>query len=118
MVYRISGSVPAANFIHLPKSNSQSLSLTGRYLYLLLKPVPGKYFVVHIDTTTVDGVVVRISFSNLFKEFKATSTWLQFPYICNPAKGSVCAITTAGSVGKNFKITCSSHYYYYLFLGL
>lgn len=98
MVYRISGSVPAANFIHLPKSNSQSLSLTGRYLYLLLKPVPGKYFVVHIDTTAVDGVVVRISFSNLFKEFKATSTWLQFPYICNPAKGSVCAITTAGSV--------------------
>ena len=25
-------------------------------------------------------MVIRISFSNLFKEFKSTSTWLQFPY--------------------------------------
>lgn len=97
-IYQITGPVPAANFIHLPKSNSQSLSLTGRYLYLLFKPVPGKYFVVHIDTTTADGVVVRISFSNLFKEFKASSTWLQFPYLCNPAKGSVCSVTMAGSI--------------------
>lgn len=26
-------------------------------------------------------MVIRISFSNLFKEFKSTSTWLQFPYV-------------------------------------
>lgn len=26
-------------------------------------------------------MVIRISFSNLFKEFKATSTWLQFPFV-------------------------------------
>lgn len=29
-----------------------------------------------------DGQVVRMSFSNLFKEFKSTATWLQFPLIC------------------------------------
>lgn len=23
-----------------------------------------------------------MSFSNLFKEFKSTATWLQFPFIC------------------------------------
>lgn len=33
--------------------------------------------------------MVRISFSNLFKEFKSTATWLQFPFICGAAKGSV-----------------------------
>lgn len=31
--------------------------------------------------------MVRISFSNLFKEFKSTATWLQFPFICGAAKG-------------------------------
>jgi len=31
--------------------------------------------------TQVGGLVVRVSFSNLFKEFKATSTWLQFPFV-------------------------------------
>lgn len=31
----------------------------------------------------------RISFSNLFKEFKSTSTWLQFPFIVTAAQDSV-----------------------------
>lgn len=30
--------------------------------------------------------MVRISFSNLFKEFKSTATWLQFPFVCGAAK--------------------------------
>ncbi|XP_077172586.1 WD repeat-containing protein 90 isoform X2 [Paroedura picta] len=92
-VYRISGSVPAGNYLQLPKTSTQSLGLTGCYLYLLFKPMPTKYFVVHLDVTTEDSQVVRISFSNLFKEFKATATWLQFPYICGAAKGSVHEIT-------------------------
>ncbi|XP_019363134.1 PREDICTED: WD repeat-containing protein 90 isoform X1 [Gavialis gangeticus] len=88
-VYRIRGSVPASNYIQLPKTSTQSLGLTGRYFYLLLRPMPNKYFVVHLDVTTEDSQVVRISFSNLFKEFKSTATWLQFPFICGAAKGSV-----------------------------
>uniref|UniRef100_A0A8C3RUN9 WD repeat-containing protein 90 n=1 Tax=Chelydra serpentina TaxID=8475 RepID=A0A8C3RUN9_CHESE len=80
-VYRIRGSIPASNYIQLPKTSTQSLGLTGHYLYLLFKPMPGKYFVVHLDVTTEDSQVVRISFSNLFKEFKSTATWLQFPFI-------------------------------------
>lgn len=31
--------------------------------------------------------MVRISFSTLFKEFKSTATWLQFPFLCGAAKG-------------------------------
>uniref|UniRef100_UPI00398F26DD WD repeat-containing protein 90 n=1 Tax=Pristiophorus japonicus TaxID=55135 RepID=UPI00398F26DD len=88
-VYRIRGSIPAGNYIQLPKVSTQSLGLVGRYLYLLFKPIVSKYFVVHFDAVTEDSQVIRISFSNLFKEFKSTATWLQFPFVCGAVKGSV-----------------------------
>ena len=106
-VYRIVGSIPASNYIQLPKTSSQSLGLTGRYMYLLFKPIPSRYFVVHVDVATQDGLIVRISFSNLFKEFKSTSTWLQFPFVCHSAKGSICAYTAVGSKG-NWLSNCSN----------
>ncbi|KPP63392.1 hypothetical protein Z043_118354, partial [Scleropages formosus] len=40
-------------------------------------------------TSPRESQVVRVSFSNLFKEFKSTATWLQFPFLCGAAKGSV-----------------------------
>ncbi|XP_035829418.1 WD repeat-containing protein 90 [Aplysia californica] len=88
-VYKISGSIPAGNYVQLPKTNTQSLGLTGRYFYLLFRPVPSKHFVVHLDVATADSLVIRVSFSSLFKAFKSTSTWLQFPYVCSPAPGPV-----------------------------
>ncbi|XP_025111591.1 WD repeat-containing protein 90-like isoform X3 [Pomacea canaliculata] len=96
-VYKISGHIPAGNYIQLPRMSSQSLGLTGRYFYLLFRPVPTKYFVVHVDVATQDGLVVRLSFSNLFKEFKSTATWLQFPFLCNPAKDSVAFFAAVGA---------------------
>ncbi|XP_074866919.1 WD repeat-containing protein 90 isoform X2 [Carettochelys insculpta] len=112
-VYRIRGSIPASNYIQLPKTSTQSLGLTGHYLYLLFKPMASKYFVVHIDVTTEDSQVVRISFSNLFKEFKSTATWLQFPFVCGAAKGSVyeCTARTSkqdlvGVAPANVRWTC------------
>ncbi|XP_018426891.1 PREDICTED: WD repeat-containing protein 90 [Nanorana parkeri] len=88
-VYKIRGSIPAGNYILLPKTSSQSLGLTGRYLYVLFRPIPGKHFVVHVDVSAEDGQTIRISFSNLFKEFKSTATWLQFPFVCSAIKGSI-----------------------------
>ncbi|XP_047667072.1 WD repeat-containing protein 90 isoform X2 [Tachysurus fulvidraco] len=88
-VFRIRGSVPASNYILIPKTSSQSLGLTGRYLYLLFRPCPNKHFVVHIDVVAEEGQVIRVSFSNLFKEFKSTATWLQFPFLCSAAPDSV-----------------------------
>ncbi|NXN73162.1 WDR90 protein, partial [Himantopus himantopus] len=88
-VYRIRGSVPASNYLQLPRTGTQSLGLTGRYLYLLFRPMPRKHFVVHLDVATEESQVVRISFSTLFKEFKSTATWLQFPFLCGAAKGSM-----------------------------
>uniref|UniRef100_A0A673Z2W4 WD repeat-containing protein 90 n=1 Tax=Salmo trutta TaxID=8032 RepID=A0A673Z2W4_SALTR len=81
-VFRIRGSIPASNYILLPKTSTQSLGLTGRYLYLLFRPSPAKHFVVHLDIAAEEGQVIRVSFSNLFKEFKSTATWLQFPFLC------------------------------------
>uniref|UniRef100_A0A8C8CP46 WD repeat-containing protein 90 n=1 Tax=Oncorhynchus tshawytscha TaxID=74940 RepID=A0A8C8CP46_ONCTS len=88
-VFRIRGSIPASNYILLPKTSTQSLGLTGRYLYLLFRPSPAKHFVVHMDIAAEEGQVIRVSFSNLFKEFKSTATWLQFPFLCGAAKGLV-----------------------------
>ena len=65
------------------------MGLTGRYIYFLFKPVPNKCFSLHIDLATVEKVTIRVSFSNLFKEFKSTSTWIQFPYVIQAPKGSV-----------------------------
>ncbi|KAL8597435.1 hypothetical protein ACOMHN_050933 [Nucella lapillus] len=96
-VFKITGHIPAGNYIQLPRTGSQPLGLTGRYLYLLFRPVPTKYFVVHIDVATQDSLVIRLSFSNLFKEFKSTSTWLQFPFLCNAAKGSVDYYASVGA---------------------
>uniref|UniRef100_A0A8C7BAU2 WD repeat-containing protein 90 n=1 Tax=Neovison vison TaxID=452646 RepID=A0A8C7BAU2_NEOVI len=81
-VYRIRGPVSAGSYIQLPRTSTQSLGLTGRYLYVLFKPLPAKHFVIHLDVATEDSQVIRVSFSNLFKEFKSTATWLQFPFIC------------------------------------
>ncbi|NXJ32215.1 WDR90 protein, partial [Ciconia maguari] len=88
-VYRIRGSIPTGSYLQLPRTGTQSLGLAGRYLYLLFRPMPRKHFVVHLDVATEENQVVRISFSNLFKEFKSTATWLQFPFVCGAAKGSV-----------------------------
>ncbi|KAL1248327.1 hypothetical protein QQF64_021645 [Cirrhinus molitorella] len=88
-VFRIRGSIPASNYILLPKTSSQSLGLSGRYLYLLFRPSPNKHFIVHLDIAAEEGQVIRVSFSNMFKEFKSTATWLQFPFVCGAAHGSV-----------------------------
>ncbi|CAH2307904.1 WD repeat-containing 90 [Pelobates cultripes] len=88
-VYRIRGSIPAGNYILLPKTSSQSLGLNGRYLYVMFRPLPGKHFVVHVDVGAENGQTIRISFSNIFKEFKSTATWLQFPFVGGAVKGSV-----------------------------
>lgn len=112
-VFRIRGSIPASNYILLPKTSSQSLGLTGRYLYLLFRPSPNKQFIVHMDIAAEEGQVIRVSFSNLFKEFKSTATWLQFPFLCGAAEGSVYEKTArtakqglVGSAPPNPRWTC------------
>lgn len=51
-VYRVRGSVSASNYIQLPRTGTQSLGLTGRYLYVLFRPLPPRHFVIHLDVFT------------------------------------------------------------------
>lgn len=48
-VFHIKAPIPANSYIVIPKNVNHSLGLTGRYFYLLFRPHPGKYFVVHLD---------------------------------------------------------------------
>ncbi|NWS36552.1 WDR90 protein, partial [Polioptila caerulea] len=105
-VYRIQGSNPASSYLQLPRTGTQSLGLTGRYLYLLFKPLPRKHFLVHLDVTTEENLVVRISFSNLFKEFKSSATWLQFPFVCGVAREGVARRGALGAAQADVRWTC------------
>ena len=111
-IYKICGAVPAGNYIQFPRTASQSLSLNGQFLYLLFKPIPGKFFFVHLDVVTEENLVIRISFSNLFKQFKMTTTWLQFPYISNAPTGSIEEATCAGLPvkGTSFLSLCLQNF--------
>ena len=66
-VFKITGSVPASNFMQFPNAASQSLGLVGRYIYVQFRPTKDQPFVIHLETAVKHGVVVRISFSNLYK---------------------------------------------------
>ena len=68
--------------------------------------------------TLQESQVIRISFSNMFKEFKSTATWVQFPFLCGAAKGSVYENTAKAarhgklqllSLSSVFKFFCSDN---------
>lgn len=76
-VYRIWGSVSAANYIQIPrgKGTIRSLGLTGRYVYLQVLAIPNKLYSVHLDfamrnVNTGNEEVLRMTLSNLFKSNK------------------------------------------------
>ena len=99
-IFKITGSIPSANYIQFPRPKSPPLNLVGHYLYVLFKPIDGKFFSIHLDVVATDNLVIRISLSNIFKEFKSSLTWLQFPVSANPVQGSVDQATTFGTTGK------------------
>jgi hypothetical protein len=73
--YRISGSIPAKNFLQVPKKKTDSLSLTGRYLYAMICVHPSKLFVMHFDLVVEEGFTVRLSISNIFKADEQVRVW-------------------------------------------
>ena len=89
LVYTITGQVPANAYLQIPTKPSDSIDLIGRFFYINFKPLPQAYFTFHLDILTNDTrQTVRISVSNLFKEYKSTNTWLQFPIIVESAPGT------------------------------
>ena len=78
-VYRIVGSVPAANFISIPKLPSESLSLVGKNLYVQLHVASSSLFVFHVLAHTKQGVTLDISINNLNHTLRLAGLSLQYP---------------------------------------
>jgi len=78
------GSVSAANYVELPGPGAsarereknpsaarvQSLGLTGEYVYMQIRSMADRYFTIHIDVATTQGLTVRLSISNIYKYIK------------------------------------------------
>ncbi|XRB08526.1 centriole proteome protein [Pycnococcus provasolii] len=99
----IQGNVPAANYVAIPRSSrTDSLGLTGRFIYLELQLDPRKYFVVHIDIVTKDKFTTRVSISNLFKKSSSGNnssvripgrgSGVQLPFVVNSTRWTVLAV--------------------------
>jgi WD40 repeat protein len=78
-VYRILGSVPAANFISIPKLPSESLGLVGKNLYVQLHVASSSVFVFHVLVNTKQGVTLDISVNNLNHTLRLAGLCLQYP---------------------------------------
>ncbi len=78
-VYRIVGSVPAANFISIPKLPSESLGLVGKNLYIQLHVASSSLFVFHVLVHTKQGVTLDISVNNLNHTLRLAGLSLQYP---------------------------------------
>ena len=73
-VIKISGKIPAVNFLQVPGVKGRALGLTGRYLYLQIRIDPSCFFTIHLEVSSADRNTTRISFSNLFKTKPCTAT--------------------------------------------
>ena len=64
-VVRLSGSVPCANSLRLPRRREASLGAAGRYLYFQLRFVPGQSYSIHVVVAAADGGLHRLTLTNL-----------------------------------------------------
>ena len=94
-VYRVAGPIPVNNYILFPTTSTQSLRLTGHFFYLVFRPTPGWFFVMHLDLATEDGLSVRISLSNLYKCFKKSATWAQLPLVYSEKTGEAVLVCSS-----------------------
>ena len=80
-VLQITGTVPASNYVRVPKSRSASLNLVGRYVYVLFKPPrrASQVYMFHFDVRTQDGLTLRVSVSNMYTQVKVSPTVVQLP---------------------------------------
>ncbi|CAH8495749.1 unnamed protein product [Schistosoma turkestanicum] len=78
-VMLIDGLVTAANHLTVPKNQKCSLSLTGEYLYLIVKPLKDKNFIVRLDCRTKSSITFRITVSNARKFCKVSNLCVCLP---------------------------------------
>jgi WD40 repeat protein len=71
--------VPAANTLTVPRGRGTTLGLTGRFLYLFVRPVIGRLFVIHVEVHSEYDLINRISLSNMYKQVRAEQNLVQYP---------------------------------------
>ena len=90
MVLRVRGRISSKNFVLIGGSDARAtnpvgMGLTGRFMYVELKPLVSASlaiapFVIHIDVVTVEGNIVRLSTSNqLYRRASATPLAIKLP---------------------------------------
>ena len=47
-VLRVWGNIPSTNYLQLPRKKTDSLGLTGRFLYAQVKLDPERFYVIHV----------------------------------------------------------------------
>lgn len=66
VVHSLCGPSPASGGLRLPRSPTTALDAPGRFLYLLLRLVPGRPYALHADLTTSGRATHRLTVSNQF----------------------------------------------------
>ncbi|CBZ52474.1 hypothetical protein NCLIV_022630 [Neospora caninum Liverpool] len=92
-IIRIYGTIAANNFLQIPhgKGRQKSLGLKDSYIYMQVKALQSRHFVIHMDISTIEKLTVRATFSNMIKEPKnqrhnaaectASTTWVKRQWI-------------------------------------
>ncbi|OQR87720.1 WD repeat-containing protein 90 [Achlya hypogyna] len=91
-VFSLRGKVAASNHISAPaESTTESLLLTGRYVYVQLRRAPGESATFHLEILTQKRSVLRISFSTIYTAVRSMGVNLRVPLVLSD-KWTVLAI--------------------------
>ncbi|CAN0302061.1 unnamed protein product, partial [Ectocarpus sp. 12 AP-2014] len=72
---RISGAVSAANYLEVPReARIAPLNLTGRFVYIQVRPIGDKVMTFHLDVLDAGGRPERVTFSTLYSNRPSTPT--------------------------------------------
>ncbi|KAL6762256.1 WD40-repeat-containing domain protein, partial [Haematococcus lacustris] len=101
-VYKVRGTIPAANYLRLPKLKAQNLGLTGRFLYIQVKVTPVKVFVIHLEVQTQDQNVHRISISSMYRteSLQRKSNGIQIPFTQSSHRWCIMAVDLVTALRK------------------
>ncbi|WIA16802.1 hypothetical protein OEZ85_013742 [Tetradesmus obliquus] len=98
-VLRITGAIPAVNYLKLPKS--RGFALHGRFCYLQVRfEQPSALFSIHLEAVTADGNTCRISIGNIFKaeNVKKKAGCIQFTMKDPPSCWMLLSVDLAAAV--------------------
>ena len=115
-IVKISGKIPAANFISIPRSKTsvKNLALTGRYVYAQMQVAPGNLLSIHLDylvtsERSVGQRHIRLSVSNLFKADKIPSESSMQLSINPTAKWTVLCLDIKKLLESNYNLFLQTH---------